>query len=109
MDYKDFEKIQDLVQSKNELIRAKDRVHGFANIRESYVFSHISNYLYDESQKKEEENEIAHVIVKHKEELYNLIKKICEEEEQEITKIIDDIDRKLDSIKISFGRETDGR
>ena len=101
MKNEEFEKITKLVELKNELIRKIENI-SFYNTEESYIFSNIGNALYDEENGKNPENGFASVCVKHKKELYDFIKKLCDEEETAISKQIDEIDKKLESIKIIF-------
>ena len=101
MKNEEFEKITKLVESKNELIR-KILDLKFYETEESFIFSNISNALYDEEKGKAPESAFASVCVKHKKELYDFIKNMCNEEEVAISKQIDEIDKKLENIKIIF-------
>lgn len=101
MTFKEYEKITKLVESKNELIRKITNL-GFSKVENAYIFSNISNALFDEEKGKEPESAFASVCVKHKKELYDFIKKLCDEEETVISKQIDEIDKKIESIKIKF-------
>ena len=101
MKNEEFEKITKLVETKNELIR-KIKTLGNYEREDAYIFSHICNALYDEEQGRIPESAFASVCVKHKKELYDFIKKLCDEEETVISKQIDEIDRKLERIKITF-------
>ena len=101
MKNEEFEKITKLVELKNELIRKITNI-SFYKTEESYIFPNIGNALYDEENGKEPESAFASVCVKHKKELYDFIKKLCDEEEAAISKEIDEIDKKLENIKIIF-------
>ena len=101
MKNEEFEKITKLVELKNELIRKITNLE-FYKSKDSFVFSNVSNALNDEEKGKEPESAFASVCVKHKKELYDFIKKMCDEEETAISKQIDEIDKKLENIKIIF-------
>ena len=101
MKNEEFEKITKLVETKNELIRKITNLE-FYKTEGSFIFSNINNALYDEEKGKSPENAFANVCVKHKKELYDFIKNLCDEEETVISKQIDEIDRKLERIKITF-------
>ena len=101
MKNEEFEKITKLVELKNELIHKITNLESYKT-EDAYVFSHINNALYDEKKGKGPESAFASVCVKHKKELYGFIRKICDEEENVISKQIDEIDKKLESIKIIF-------
>ena len=101
MKNEEFEKITKLVETKNELIRKITDLE-FYNTEEPFIFSNVSNALYDEEKSKKPESAFASVCVKHKKELYDFIKKLCDDEEVAISKQIDEIDKKLESIKIIF-------
>jgi spore coat protein CotH len=101
MKNEEFEKITKLVETKNELFRKITNLE-FYKTEDSFVFSNISNALYDEKMGRSPESAFASVCVKHKKELYGFIIKLCDEEETAISKQIDDIDKKLENIKIIF-------
>lgn len=102
MKNEEFEKITKLVETKNELIRKITKLGFYKKTEDAFIFAHICNALADEEKGKEIESAFASVCVKHKKELYDFINKLCDEEEIEISKQIDEIDRKLESIKIIF-------
>jgi hypothetical protein len=101
MNNEEFEKIIKLVETKNEMLRKVKNME-FYKTEDSFVFSNISNALNDEKIGRSPESAFASACVKHKKELYNFIKKICDEEEFALSKEIDEIDKKLESIKIIF-------
>ena len=101
MKNEEFERITKLVETKNELIRKITNLE-FYKTEEPFIFSHINNALYDEEKGKGPESAFAIVCIKHKKELYDFIKKLCDEEEIANSKQIDEIDKKLESIKIIF-------
>lgn len=104
MNYEDFQKIKDLLDKKNAYMRELKSIYDFGKIKKSYIFSRISNDLYDFENDKTPKNgidvEITKAIIKHKEELYSLIEKICKEEEIEISKKIDKLDEEIESYEI---------
>lgn len=104
MNYEDFQKIKDLLDKKNAYTRELKSVHDFGESKQSYVFSRISNDLYDFENDKTSRNgidaEITKAIIKHKEELYSFVEKICKEEEIEISKKIDKLDEEIESYEI---------
>jgi hypothetical protein len=101
MKNEEFEKITKLVETKKELLRKITNLE-FYKTEDSFVFSNINNALNDEKKGRSPESAFASVCVKHKKELYDFIKKICDEEEIAISKEIDEIDKKLENIEIIF-------
>lgn len=105
MKQEDYERILDLVQQRNQLQKKCEDLQFSSKNQNCYIFSEIEGALYKDENKREINSYAETIWIKHKEELYKIVQKICKKEELELSKQIDEIDRKLDSINIDFGED----
>ena len=103
MKFEDFIKIQELINAKNSLIGDVNNLTDFKKQRNCYSLTTVERAIY-KSEKKESLNyNVEKLLAEHKEDFYDLIYKICDEEALKLSKTIDEIDKKLEVISIDFG------